>query len=50
MIINIFLTNTTIPIKNFVFAKINKKYINKKYLDRKQIQNNCIFVFNNNAK
>jgi hypothetical protein len=51
MIINIFLTGTTILIKNVVFGKINKKYIHKKnYLGEKQFQNNYVCEFNSNVK
>jgi hypothetical protein len=44
MIINIFLTGTTILIKNVVFGKINKKYVHKKIILMKNNSRIIMFV------
>jgi len=42
---------TMLLVKNIVLAKMNKRYVDREiYLRKNIIQNNCMFVFNNNAK
>jgi len=49
--IYIYKIETILLVKNIVLAKMNKRYVDREiYLRKNIILNNCMFVFNNNAK